>query len=156
MRIAIVADHNAVPMKTRLVGWLTERGHQVEDRGVHDQRIVDYPLLCEDVCARVLAEAADCAIVLGGSGSGEQMACNKVRGIRAALCHDTFLAEVARGNNDANVLVMGAKVIAPDAAERILQVWLDTSFRGGRHAERLAMIAALERGESPRQLVQEG
>ena len=148
MRIAIVADHNAVPMKARLGAWLTERGHAVDDRGVHAEKVVDYPLLCEDVCTQVLAGAADCAIVLGGSGSGEQMACNKIRGIRAALCHDTFLAEIARGNNDANVLVMGAKVIAPDAAERILEVWVATAFRGGRHAERVAMISALERGES--------
>jgi ribose 5-phosphate isomerase B len=148
MRIAIVADHNAVPMKARIGVWLTERGHSVDDRGVHAAEIADYPLLCEDVCARVRAGAADFAIVLGGSGSGEQMACNKIRGIRAALCHDTFLAEIARGNNDANVLVMGAKVIAPDAAERVLEVWLATSFRGGRHAERVAMISALERGES--------
>jgi ribose 5-phosphate isomerase B len=155
MRIAIVADHNAVPMKARIGAWLTERGHAVDDRGVHAEEIVDYPLLCEDVCAQVRAGAADFAIVLGGSGSGEQMACNKIRGIRAALCHDTFLAEIARGNNDANVLVMGAKVIAPDAAERVLEVWLATSFRGGRHAERVAMISALERGESLLKAVEE-
>lgn len=146
MRIAIVADHNAVPMKARLVDWLAARGHDVDDRGVHDERVVDYPVLCEDLCRRVLSGAADTGVVLGGSGSGEQMACNKIRGIRAALCHDTFLAGIARGNNDATVLVMGAKVIAPDAAERILEVWLDTGFRGGRHAERLAQIAVLERG----------
>lgn len=150
LRVAIVADHNAVRMKARLGAWLTARHHRVDDRGVHDESTVDYPLLCEDLCDQVLSGAADTGIVLGGSGSGEQMACNKVRGIRAALCHDTFLAEIARGNNDANVLVMGAKVIAPDLAERILEVWLGTAFRGGRHAERLAQIAALERGESLR------
>lgn len=148
LRIAIVADHNAVPMKARLGAWLTARGHRVDDRGVHDEQVVDYPLLCEDLCRRVLDGAAVTGIVLGGSGSGEQMACNKIRGVRAALCHDTFLAGIARGNNDANVLVMGAKVIAPDAAERITEVWLGTAFRGGRHAERVAQIAALERGES--------
>jgi ribose 5-phosphate isomerase B len=150
MRIAIVADHNAVPMKTRLGTWLAERGHEVDDRGVHGEEIVDYPFLCEDVCAQVVSGAAALGIVLGGSGSGEQMACNKIRGIRAALCHDTFLAEIARGNNDANVLVMGAKVITPDAAERVLATWLATSFRGGRHAERVEMITRLERGESLR------
>jgi ribose 5-phosphate isomerase B len=148
MRIAIVADHNAVPMKARITAWLTERGHTVDDRGVHDDAvIVDYPALCADVCGRVVDGAADFAIVLGGSGSGEAIACNKIRGIRATLCHDVFLAEIARGNNDANVIVMGAKVIAPDAAERILTTWLATEFRGGRHAERIAQIAALERGE---------
>jgi ribose 5-phosphate isomerase B len=148
MRIAIVADHNAVPMKARVAAWLRERGHEVDDRGVHDDgEIVDYPALCADVCAQVTEGAADFSIVLGGSGSGEAIACNKIRGIRAALCHDVFLAEIARGNNDANVIVMGAKVIAPDAAERILDTWLTTEFRGGRHAERVAQIAKLERGE---------
>ncbi|NMH96919.1 RpiB/LacA/LacB family sugar-phosphate isomerase [Pseudonocardia sp. K10HN5] len=146
----MVADHNAVRMKARLGAWLTDRGHEVDDRGVRDEEIVDYPLLCEDLCAQIVSGPAQLGIVLGGSGSGEQMACNKIRGIRAALCHDTFLAEIARGNNDANVLVMGAKVIAPDAAERILRVWLATPFRGGRHAERVEMIMALERGESLR------
>ncbi|RBM17695.1 ribose-5-phosphate isomerase [Prauserella sp. PE36] len=156
MRIAVVADHNALPMKAQLGAWLTARGHEVNDRGVHAEEVVDYPLLCEDVCAQVLSGSAEFAIVLGGSGSGEQIACNKIRGIRAALCHDTFVAEVARGNNDANVLVMGAKVIAADAAERILDVWLATRFRGGRHADRVAMIMALDRGESLRQPVEEG
>jgi ribose 5-phosphate isomerase B len=148
VRIAIVADHNAVVMKARLTAWVEQQGHAVDDRGVHDNtEIVDYPVLCADVCGQVVDGAADFGIVLGGSGSGEAIACNKIRGIRAALCHDVFLAEIARGNNDANVIVMGAKVIAPDAAERILATWLTTAFRGGRHAERLAQIAALERGE---------
>jgi ribose 5-phosphate isomerase B len=147
VRIAIVADHNAVGMKARLTAWLGERGHQVDDRGVHNQNVVDYPLLCADLCAQVVEGAAELGIVVGGSGSGEAMACNKIRGIRAALCQDTFLAEIARGNNDANVLVLGAKVIAPDAAERILTTWLATPFRGGRHAERVEMIMKLDRRE---------
>jgi ribose 5-phosphate isomerase B len=96
----------------------------------------------------VLDGHADFAIVVGGSGSGEAIACNKIRGIRAALCLDLWVAEIARANNDANVLVTGAKVVAPDYAELILERWLATSFRGERHAERLAQIAALERGES--------
>lgn len=149
MRIAIVADHNAVPMKARLTAWLAERGHQVDDRGVHDDNtIVDYPALCVDVAGQVVNGPADFGIVLGGSGSGEAMACNKIRGVRAALCHEVFLAEIARGNNDANIIVMGAKVIAPDAAERILTTWLATPFRGGRHQVRVDQITALERGET--------
>lgn len=91
---------------------------------------------------------ADFAIVVGGSGSGEAIACNKIRGIRAALCLDLFVAEIARANNDANVLVTGAKIVAPDYAILIVEKWLATSFRGGQHAKRLEMIAALERGES--------
>ena len=149
MRIAITADHNGVAVKARLVAWLREHGHEVDDRAAHvSSEIVDYPPLCEDVCRRVLEGHADFAIVVGGSGSGEAIACNKLRGIRAALCLDLFVARIARQNNDANVLVTGAKVISADLAELILETWLETPFQGGRHAERVAMIAALERGES--------
>ena len=149
MRIAITADHNGVELKARLASWLRDGGHEVDDRaaGVGGDA-VDYPPLCEDVCRRVLEGHADFAIVIGGSGSGEAIACNKIRGIRAGLCLDLFVAEIARANNDANVLVTGAKVVNPGLAEQIVATWLATSFRGGRHQERLDQIAALERGES--------
>jgi len=149
MRIAITADHNGVPLKTRLIARLEGHGHEVDDRAAHvGAEVVDYPPLCEDVCRRVVEGHADFAIVVGGSGSGEAIACNKIRGIRAALCLDLWVTEIARANNDANVLVTGAKVVAPDYAELIVERWLATSFRGERHAERLDQIAALERGES--------
>lgn len=148
MRIVVVADHNAVAMKGRLTGWLEERGHVVEDRGVAEGSApVDYPPLCADLCARVVDGSADVGIVLGGTGSGEAIACNKVAGVRASLCHDTFTAEIARAHNLANVLVMGAKIVAPDLAERILAVWLDTPFKGGVHQRRIDQISALERGD---------
>jgi ribose 5-phosphate isomerase B len=149
MRIAIAADHNAVSMKSRLAAWLGERGHEVDDRGINDAAMVaDYPLLCADVGSRVVTGTDDFGVILGGSGCGEQIAANKIAGVRAALCHCVFTAEIARAHNDANVLVMGAKVIAPDLAERILDVWLTTRFKGGRHQLRVDQISALERGES--------
>jgi ribose 5-phosphate isomerase B len=149
MRIVITADHNGVALKAHLIAWLEAGGHQVEDRAdAAGEEMVDYPPLCEDVCRRILDGEADFAIVVGGSGSGETIACNKIAGIRATLCLDPWVAEIARANNDANVLVTGAKVVAPDYALLIVERWLETSFRGGRHAERLAQIAALERGES--------
>jgi ribose 5-phosphate isomerase B len=149
MRVAITSDHNGVALKERLTAWLEARNHDVDDRAADvGDDVVDYPPLCEDACRRVLDGHADFAIVVGGSGSGETIACNKIRGIRATLCLDPWIAEIARGNNDANVLVTGAKVVAPDYAELILERWLATSFRGERHAERLAQVAALERGES--------
>jgi ribose 5-phosphate isomerase B len=149
MRIAITADHNGVALKNHVIGWLEAHGHEVDDRApdVGDE-VVDYPPLCEDVCRRVLDGKADYAIVIGGSGSGEAMACNKIRGIRAGLCLDLFVTEIARGNNNANVLVTGAKVAGPELADQILETWFATSFRGGRHKRRLDQIAALERGES--------
>jgi ribose 5-phosphate isomerase B len=148
-RIAITADHNGIALKQRLIGWLEARGHEVDDRARDAASdIVDYPPLCEDVCREVLAGRADFGIVVGGSGSGEAIACNKLRGIRAALCLDLFVAEIARANNDANVLVTGAKVVSPELAEQILETWLATPFKGDRHQRRIDQIAALERGES--------
>jgi ribose 5-phosphate isomerase B len=148
-RIAITADHNGVAVKERLIAWLEANGHQIDDRAPDvGTDAVDYPPLCEDACREVLAARADFAIVVGGSGSGEAIACNKLPGIRATLCLDPWIAEIARGNNDANVLVTGAKVVAPDYAALIVERWLATPFRGERHAARIAQIAALERGES--------
>jgi ribose 5-phosphate isomerase B len=149
MRIAVTADHNGVELKRRLAARLEAAGHRVDDRAAHVGReVVDYPPLCEDVCRQVLAGDADFGLVVGGSGSGEAIACNKLPGIRAALCHSVWTAEIGRGNNDANVLVVGAKVVDGELADRILDAWLATPFRGERHALRLEMIAALERGES--------
>jgi ribose 5-phosphate isomerase B len=149
MRIAITADHNGVALKNHVIGWLEARGHEVDDRAPDvGEEVVDYPPLCEDVCRRVLDGNADYAIVIGGSGSGEAMACNKIRGIRAGLCLDHFVTEIARGNNDANVLVTGAKVVDAELADQILDTWFSTAFRGERHQKRLDQIAALERGES--------
>lgn len=150
MRIAIAADHNGLTLKSRLVARLTAQGHDVDDRGAYDgEEVVDYPPLCADACGRVVAGHADRAIVVGGSGMGETIACNKIRGIRAGLCHDLFTTEISRANNDANVIVIGAKVLGPDQADAIVDLWLGTPFRGGRHLRRLDQIAALERGESP-------
>ena len=149
MRIAITADHNGVTLKERVISWLEAHGHEVEDRAADvGAEPVDYPPLCEDVCRRVLDGDADFAIVVGGSGSGEAIACNKIRGIRAGLCLDLFVTEIARGNNNANVLVTGAKIVTPELAEQIVEKWLATPFKGERHQKRLDQIAALERGES--------
>ena len=149
MRIAIAADHNGFSLKTRLIAWLEARGHEVDDRGVYDgTETVDYPPLCAEIGRQVVDRHADFGIVIGGSGSGEQIASNKIRGVRAALCQCLFTTEIARAHNDANVLVMGAKVVASDLATRILTVWLETTFKGGRHQLRVDQISALERGDS--------
>ena len=108
---------------------------------------MDYPPFCAAAARAVIAGEADRAIVLGGSGQGEQIAANKVHGIRAALCHDLYLARLSREHNDANVLAMGARVIAPAYAREIVTVWLATPFDGGRHVPRIEQIAAIEREE---------
>jgi ribose 5-phosphate isomerase B len=148
MRIAIAADHNGIALKSHLTAWLTDRGHEVDDRGAHGTDPVDYPPLCDDVGREVVAGRADRGIVLGGSGSGEQIACNKVAGVRAGLCHCLYTAEIARAHNDTNVLVIGAKVVAPALAELITHKWLTTPFKGGRHQRRLEQIAAMEQGHA--------
>jgi|SRR5579884_485301 len=149
MRVAITCDHNGVEHKERLVAWLRAHGHDADDRarGVGTDA-VDYPPLCEDVCRRVLDGLADVAVVVGGGGSGETIACNKLAGIRAVSCPSVWQAEIARGNNDANVLVVGAKVVDGDRAEQILEAFLRTPFKGAEHARRLELITRLERGES--------
>ncbi|SMD22467.1 RpiB/LacA/LacB family sugar-phosphate isomerase [Kibdelosporangium aridum] len=146
MRIAIAADHNGVPMKKYLTEWLVSQGHEVDDRGTHDVEVVDYPLLCADVCAEVVGGTAERAIVIGGTGGGEAIACNKVRGIRAGLGHSVFLAEISAAHNKTNVLVLGAKVISDQDAVEITKTWLTTPFKGDRHQTRLDQIAAMEAG----------
>jgi ribose 5-phosphate isomerase B len=148
MRIAIVADHNGVPLKDHIRGWLVAQGHEVDDRGTHGSEVVDYPPLCADLCRQVVEGRAERGIVIGGAGGGESIACNKIRGIRAGLCHSVFVAEISSANNRTNVLVLGAKVVTPEEAVAITDTWLGTPFKGGRHQHRLDQIAALERGEA--------
>ena len=147
MRIALGADHAGFPLKQDLVGFLQERGHDVLDVGTDSTTPVDYPAFCASAARAVAAGDADRAIVLGGSGQGEQITANKVHGIRAALCHDLYLARLSREHNDANVLAMGARVVAPAYAREIVSVWLATPFEGGRHVPRIEQITAIEREE---------
>jgi ribose 5-phosphate isomerase B len=147
MRIAIAADHNGISLKARLTARLTAAGHEVDDRGAHDDNVVDYPPLCADVGRLVATGRVERGIVIGGTGGGEAIACNKIRGVRAGLGHSVSLAEISRTNNDTNVLVLGTKVVDPEQAEEITARWLATPFSGGRHQRRLDQIAALERGD---------
>jgi ribose 5-phosphate isomerase B len=149
VRIAIASDHNGLAVKRRLIDRLTAAGHEVDDRGAHGTAtdVVDYPPLCLDVGQRVADGRADRGIVVGGSGQGEHIACNKIRGVRAGLCHDAFTTEISRANNDSNVMVIGAKVVTAEAAEALTDLWLATPFRGGVHQRRIDQIAAIERGE---------
>jgi ribose 5-phosphate isomerase B len=151
VRVALGADHAGFPLKQDLIAFLTDAGHDVVDVGTDSTEPVDYPRFCAAAARAVVAGDADRAIVLGGSGQGEQIAANKVHGARAALCHDLYLARLSREHNDANVLAMGARVVAPAYAREIVAVWLATPFDGGRHVPRLDQIAAIEREESERE-----
>jgi ribose 5-phosphate isomerase B len=148
LRIAIGADHAGFPLKQHLVETLRSLGHEVSDLGTHDDTSVDYPPICAAVGRAVVDGEADRGVVLGGSGQGEQIAANKVHGVRAALCNDLFTARLSREHNDANVLSMGGRIVAPQLADEIVTLWLHTPFEGGRHERRLSQIAEIEQTEA--------
>lgn len=144
-RISIGADHAGYELKAHLITLLTAQGHEVVDQGTHSTESVDYPPICAAVGRDVRGGRAELGIVLGGSGQGEQLAANKVRGVRAALCNDLYTAKMARLHNDANVLSMGARVVGLGLAEEILATFISTPFEGGRHARRVEQLAELEK-----------
>lgn len=144
LRIAIGSDHAGYELKLHLVEFLTALGHTVDDQGTHSTESCDYPPICAGVGRTVRDGKADLGIVLGGSGQGEQLAANKVRGVRAALCNCLYTARMARAHNDANVLSMGARVVGVGLAEEIVTTFLSTEFEGGRHARRVSQLTDLE------------
>ena len=144
MRIAIGSDHAGFRLKEHLKQVLKQDGHEVDDLGTDSEESVDYPPICAAVGRAVASGTVERGIVLGGSGQGEQIAANKVRGVRAALCNDLFTARLSRQHNDANVLSMGGRIVAEGLAAEILALWLATPFDGGRHARRVAQISELE------------
>jgi ribose 5-phosphate isomerase B len=144
MRVAIGSDHAGFALKAHLSETLISLGHDVDDIGTDSEEPVDYPPICAAIGRAVMKGEADRGIVLGGSGQGEQMTANKIRGVRAALCNDLYTARMSREHNDANVLSIGARIVAPQLADEIMTLWLTTPFEGGRHERRIAQIAEIE------------
>jgi ribose 5-phosphate isomerase B len=147
MKIAIASDHAGFDLKTVVIEHLTAAGHTIVDCGTDSHVPVDYPGFCAAAARTVSAGEADLGVVIGGSGQGEQIAANKVHGIRAALCHDEFTARLSRQHNNANVLALGARILATQLALVVLDEWLATDFEGGRHVARIEQLAAIEREE---------
>ena len=147
MRIALGSDHAGFPLKQTVAEHLRAGGHDVQDLGTDSEQPVDYPPFCAAAARAVVKGSADFAVVIGGSGQGEAISANKVHGVRAALCHDETTARLGRQHNDANVLSLGARILAPELALIIVEVFLSTSFEGGRHIPRIAEIAAIETEE---------
>lgn len=143
-RIAFGSDHAGYELKQHLIDRLSAAGHEILDCGTDSTESVDYPEFCAAAGRKVRDGEADVGIVLGGSGQGEQLAANKVRGVRAALCNCLYTARMARQHNDANVLSIGARVVGVGLAEEIVDLFLATDFEGGRHARRVDQIAELE------------
>ncbi|MGH9205508.1 MAG: ribose 5-phosphate isomerase B [Acidimicrobiales bacterium] len=147
MRIAIASDHAGFDLKNAVIQHLESAGHTVRDLGTHSTEPVDYPSFCAAAARAVVSDQADTGIVIGGSGQGEAISANKVRGARAALCHDAFTARLSRQHNNANVLSLGARVLAEGLALDVVDVFLSSDFEGGRHVPRLEQIAGIEREE---------
>jgi ribose 5-phosphate isomerase B len=146
MRIALGADHAGVTLKNDIKQLLDERGIPYTDFGTNTTASVDYPDVAAEVGRRVAGGEFDRGILICGSGVGMAMAANKIPGIRAATVIDEASARLSREHNDANVLALGERLTAPDQARRLVDIFLETAFQGGRHQRRVEKIAALERG----------
>ena len=144
MRVAIGSDHAGYPLKQHLVDQLVALGHEPLDLGTDSAESVDYPAFCAAVGRAVVRGDASVGIVIGGSGQGEQLAANKVRGVRAALCNELYTARMAREHNDANVLSIGARVVGEGLADEVVALFLSTPFAGGRHQRRVDQLSGLE------------
>lgn len=140
MKIALGTDHAGFQLKEKVKELLGSLGHDVKDFGTFSEESVDYPLFIRPAAEAVARGECDRAIVFGGSGNGEAMAANKVRGIRCALCWNEEVARLSRQHNDANVLSLGQRVIPQAIALAVVRIWLTTNFEGGRHARRIAEL----------------
>lgn len=140
MRISIASDHAGFRYKEAIKTLLAERGHDVVDFGTDSKESVDYPLFIRPAAEAVASGDCDRGIVVGGSGNGEAMAANRVRGVRCAVCWDTRTANLARQHNDANMLSLGQRLIDQETAFEVVVTWLDTPFEGGRHIRRIELL----------------
>ena len=144
MKIALASDHAGFEYKEQIKPLLTELGHEYHDFGTHSNERVDYPQFIRPAAEAVACGKCELGIVLGGSGNGEAIVANKVRGVRCALCWNEESARLSRAHNDANVLSLGQRLISVETALQIVKVWLTTRFEGGRHEARIRQIEELE------------
>ena len=142
--IALANDHSGIALKEEIKKLLDKRGLAYKDFGTNTEASVDYPIYGESVAKAVVSGECDRGIIICGTGIGISIAANKVRGARAALCTDCFMAEMTRRHNDANILALGARVVGHGLALKIVETFLDTEFEGGRHARRVDIISAIE------------
>jgi ribose 5-phosphate isomerase B len=143
MKIAIASDHAGYQYKIMIAAWLLDQGHEVEDFGTDSDASVDYPDFIFPAARAVANGRCERGIVLGGSGNGEAIAANKIKGVRCTLCWNEESARFARAHNDSNVLSLGARLITKDMAMEIVRIWLDTPFEGGRHIARIRKLDAV-------------
>ncbi len=144
MKIGIGSDHGGFELKEYIKEYLDKEGIQYIDYGTNSLESVDYPDYGKKVAEAVVSKEVDRAIVICGTGIGISIACNKVKGIRCALCGDTYSARMSREHNDANILALGGRVIGRDLALEIVSIWLKSEFAGGRHGRRVEKISEIE------------
>lgn len=152
MKIIVGNDHRGFEAKQQIKSIVTQLGHEVIDVGSNDSNPVDYPDPAYLAATAVSKKQADRAILACGTGIGMCIAANKIKGIRAALCHDELSARISRHHNDANVLCISGDLTGEVLLRKIVEVWLDTEFSGGRHQRRIEKIAAIEEGKDPREI----
>jgi ribose 5-phosphate isomerase B len=140
MKLAAASDHAGFELKEELKASLESEGHTVEDFGCHEATSCDYPDYAQKLCEAILSGTCERGVLICGTGLGMSYAANRHRGIRAALCMNTEMARLSRSHNDANVLVLGARLIEPSVARDMLRVWIDTPFEGGRHLRRIQKL----------------
>ena len=140
MKLGVASDHAGFELKEDIRKHLESEGHNVEDFGCYDEEACDYPDYAQKLCDALTADLCERGVLICGTGLGMSYAANRYKGIRAALCMTSDMAEMARAHNDANVLVLGARIIDQSTARNILQVWMDTPFEGGRHLRRIRKI----------------
>ena len=145
MKIAVGSDHRGFHVKTKIVELLRHLGHEVEDHGAHGAEGVDYPDIASTVAERVSTAGVERGILICGTGIGMSIVANKFTGVRAAPCHDDITAEMSRRHNDLNVLCLSADLLGERLIDRMVEIWLNTEFEGGRHARRVDKITDLEK-----------
>jgi ribose 5-phosphate isomerase B len=142
--IAIGCDQGGFTLKQTYMEYLSKNGFEFEDFGSYDESSIDYPVIAKKVCQAIQQKRCDKGILICGTGIGMSIAANKMKGIRASVCHEAFTAEITRRHNDSNVLCVGARVVGSEVALSILKAWLSAEFEGGRHQRRVDLMTQME------------
>lgn len=147
MKIAIASDHTGVELKSEIIKYLKELGHEVSDFGTNSAESIDYPIYGKKVADEVAKGKYDGGVLICGTGIGISLAANKVKGIRAAVCSEPYSAKLSKQHNNSNIIAFGARVVGVDLAKMIVKEWIEAKFEGGRHLKRVELISKIENGE---------
>lgn len=147
MKIAIASDHTGVELKSEIIKYLKELGHEVSDFGTNSAESIDYPIYGKKVAEEISKRNYDGGVLICGTGIGISLAANKVKGIRAAVCSEPYSAKLSKQHNNSNIIAFGARVVGIDLAKMIVKEWIEAKFEGGRHLKRVELISKIENGE---------